>query len=65
MTEKGRKIAESIETRHLVLTDLFMQLGLDPRKHHNDIEGMEHHISDPVLQKFKALILHLKRSPIA
>ncbi len=64
MTEKGRKIAESIETRHLVLTELFMQLGLDPRKHHADIEGMEHHISDPALQKFKSVIQHLKSHPL-
>lgn len=64
LTEKGREVAESIETRHEVLTELFTLIGLDPETHENDIEGLEHHISDPVLSGLEALIGHLRRHPM-
>jgi len=64
LTAKGREIAQAIEVRHLLLSALFTQLGLDPVKYYNDIEGIEHHISDATLKKLQDLVLHLKKHPL-
>lgn len=64
LTAKGRAVAESIQQRHALLTELFSQLSLNPDKFHADIEGLEHHISDTALPRFQALVTHLKKHPL-
>lgn len=64
LTPEGEKIARAIQVRHQTLTELFLLLALDPDKHLDDIEGMEHHISDATLSRFKKLIRHLKAHPL-
>jgi Mn-dependent DtxR family transcriptional regulator len=65
LTPKGQSIAESIQRRHALLTELFVELGLDPHEFQGDIEGLEHHISDPALVRFQRLIAHLKKHPLS
>jgi Mn-dependent DtxR family transcriptional regulator len=64
LTAKGEKVARAMQVRHRLLTELFALLGLDPIRHQADIEGMEHHISDPTLAKFRQLIVHLRENPL-
>ena len=45
LTETGRKVGEEIARRHEVLTRLLAGFGLDAETVHQDVEGMEHHIS--------------------
>lgn len=65
LTPRGQAIAKAIQQRHALLTELFVQLGLDPKRFQNDIEGLEHHISDATLPHFQKLIRHLKKHPLA
>lgn len=64
LTPKGEEVANSIQERHAVLTDLFRLMGLSPGEFYSDIEGIEHHISDAALARFKKLVLHLRKHPI-
>lgn len=65
LTPKGEEIAEGIQRRHTLLTELFVQIGLDPAQFQDDIEGLEHHISETALQRFHELVQHLKAHPLS
>jgi len=64
LTGEGRRVALSIKARHELLAELFTLLGLDPRRDAVDIEGLEHHLSDRSLAKFKKLVEHLRAHPM-
>lgn len=64
LTAKGQEIAEAIQRRHALLTELFVLMGLDPHEFHEDIEGLEHHISEAALQRFRELVEHLRTHPL-
>jgi len=64
LTERGQEIALGIQHRHALLTELFTQMGLDPVTFYDDIEGLEHHISDEALAGFENLVGHLKSHPL-
>ena len=65
LTPMGESVANSIQERHAVLTELFQLMGMNPRAFHADIEGIEHHISNAALPKFKKLVRHLEKYPLA
>jgi len=65
LTAEGEAVAKSIQARHAMLEELFAEMGLDPVKFQGDIEGMEHHISDGAMPKFRKLISHLKKHPVS
>lgn len=45
MTAEGQEVAERIQNRHATLSRFFSLFGLDPETQHQDIEGIEHHLS--------------------
>lgn len=63
MTEAGRKIGQEIARRHEVLTRLLAGFGLDPQTVHEDVEGMEHHISRQTLEVLTLLMEELEGNP--
>lgn len=63
LTEEGRHIAEAIVRRHESLARFFALLGLEEEDIYDDIEGMEHHMSPPVLAAFRGLTEELERQP--
>lgn len=58
LTDAGREIAEKIYTRHTVLTELLMALGVPPDIAAADACKIEHDISD---ETFAALCRHVER----
>ncbi len=64
LTPKGETVANSIQERHAVLTELFQLMGMSPKEFYSDIEGIEHHISNAALPRFRKLIRHLKQFPL-
>jgi Mn-dependent DtxR family transcriptional regulator len=60
LTEAGQKVGEEIARRHEVLTRLLAGFGLDPATVHQDVEGMEHHISRPTLEVLTLLMEELE-----
>ncbi len=63
MTESGKKIGQEIARRHEVLTRLLSGFGLDPKTVHEDVEGMEHHISRQTLDVLTLLMEELEGNP--
>jgi Mn-dependent DtxR family transcriptional regulator len=63
MTAAGRKIGQEIARRHEVLTRLLASFGLDARTVHQDVEGMEHHISRQTLEVLTLLMEELEGNP--
>lgn len=60
LTEAGRKIGREIARRHEVLTRLLAGFGIDPVTVHQDVEGMEHHISRQTLEVLTLLMEELE-----
>lgn len=58
LTESGLEIAEKIYTRHTVLTDLLVRLGVSEQIAAQDACRMEHAISD---ETFEAIKRHVER----
>lgn len=63
LTEEGRKVGAEIARRHEVLTRLLAGFGLDPQTVHEDVEGMEHHISRQTLEVLTLLMEELEGNP--
>lgn len=60
LTEKGGQVGAEIARRHEVLTRLLAGFGLDPKTVHEDVEGMEHHISRQTLDVLTLLMEELE-----
>jgi Mn-dependent DtxR family transcriptional regulator len=60
LTEKGGEVGAEIARRHEVLTRLLAGFGLDPQTVHEDVEGMEHHISRQTLDVLTLLMEELE-----
>ncbi len=60
LTEAGSKVGKAIARRHEVLTRLLAGFGLDPQTVHEDVEGMEHHISRQTLEVLTLLTEELE-----
>jgi len=58
LTDAGREIAEKIYSRHTVLTELLIRLGVSEKTAAEDACRMEHTISD---ETFGALKAHLEK----
>ena len=56
LTEAGMEVAERTYTRHSVLTDVFVRLGVSPEQAAEDACRIEHVISD---ESFNALKKHI------
>ena len=63
MTEAGKKIGQEIARRHEVLTRLLSSFGLDPKTVHEDVEGMEHHMSRQTLDVLTLIMEELEGNP--
>ncbi len=54
LTKKGEKLAKACKTRHEIVLDFLIKLGVSPEVAEYDAEGIEHHISAETLKIFKA-----------
>lgn len=60
LTEEGSKVGTAIARRHEVLTRLLVGFGIDSKTIHEDVEGMEHHISRQTLDVLTLLMEELE-----
>lgn len=61
LTERGRSIAEKIYERHVILTQVLIDLGVDPETASEDACKIEHDLSD---KSFEAIKKHIKESNV-
>lgn len=59
LTEAGAAMAARVRTRHLLVLEVLLALGVPAEAASADAEGIEHHVSDATLEAFK---LFLKRA---
>ncbi len=52
LTETGESLAARVRTRHRVVVDLLVAVGVPREAAEQDAEGIEHHVSDTTLQAF-------------
>jgi DtxR family transcriptional regulator, manganese transport regulator len=52
LTDTGERLAERVRTRHRLVVDLLVAVGVPAEAAEQDAEGIEHHVSDTTLQAF-------------
>lgn len=62
LTPLGIKLAKISAERHKIVFDFLKAIGVPNRQAEIDTEGIEHHISDVTLRKFKKYLSSLKKS---
>jgi DtxR family transcriptional regulator, manganese transport regulator len=53
LTERGRELAATCKTRHEIIVEFLLSLGVSQRVAEMDAEGIEHHVSPETLNAFK------------
>lgn len=64
LTESGRRIAEKIYRRHVILTDLFVSMGVPRTLAEQDACRIEHDISDESFQAVCAAFPESAQEPV-
>ena len=57
LTDEGKVIAIRSKERHQIVFDFLIAIGIDETTAAIDSEGMEHHVSQKTLEKFKSITL--------
>lgn len=63
LTPEGEKLAQESRERHQLVENFLLVLGVSPEIARRDAEGMEHHVSEETLVKFREF--NLKYGPSA
>lgn len=53
LTDSGKRLAEKCKTRHLIVRDFLLSLGVSLEIAERDSEGIEHHVSAETLDAMK------------
>ncbi|MBE8717692.1 manganese-binding transcriptional regulator MntR [Cellvibrio polysaccharolyticus] len=61
LTPTGVDLAEKCKTRHQIILNFLISLGVSREAAEYDAEGIEHHISEETLEKFKAFTADHKK----
>ncbi|HFK5796065.1 TPA: manganese-binding transcriptional regulator MntR [Enterobacter asburiae] len=57
LTPEGEKLAQESRERHQLVESFLLVLGVSPEIARRDAEGMEHHVSEETLVKFREFTL--------
>ncbi|TCI00611.1 manganese-binding transcriptional regulator MntR [Roseococcus sp. SYP-B2431] len=60
LTEAGMALAQTVRTRHRVVVDVLVAIGVPDDVAETDAEGIEHHVSGPTLKAFEAFLRGLR-----
>ena len=61
LTKKGKNTALHARQRHKIVYDFLLAIGIDRETAELDSEGIEHHVGNKTLEKFKNLTNKLKK----
>ena len=56
LTDEGQALADRVRTRHRLVVDLLVAVGVPADAAEQDAEGIEHHVSDATLQAFSRFL---------
>lgn len=57
LTAEGEKLAQASRERHQIVESFLLVLGISPDIARRDAEGMEHHVSEETLERFRLFTL--------
>lgn len=57
LTPEGEKLAQASRERHQIVESFLLVLGVSPDIARRDAEGMEHHVSEETLERFRLFTL--------
>jgi len=63
LTPLGKDLADQSRTRHEVVFNFLLSIGVGKEAAKRDSEGMEHHVSEETLKAFKKIIRQHKKIP--
>ncbi|MEM4311418.1 MAG: transcriptional regulator MntR [Nitrososphaerales archaeon] len=63
LTGKGKEIAETVESKHRIISEFLEMLGIKGKIAYEDAEGIEHHVHKETLDKITKLVEFLKKNP--
>lgn len=63
LTETGEKLAQSVISRHQVISEFLGMIGVGRRVAYQDTEGIEHHIQPVTFRKIERLVDFLRKNP--
>ena len=56
LTQAGKKLAEASRLKHQVVRDFLIAIGVNDHVAEQDAEGVEHHVSEQTLSKFREFL---------
>lgn len=56
LTARGKKLAEDVRSRHRLVFDFLVAIGVRPEAAEVDAEGIEHHVGNETLQAFRQFL---------
>lgn len=57
LTQEGEALAKRVRTRHRLVVDLLLAVGVPPEDAETDAEGIEHHVSPRTLEAFARFLV--------
>ena len=57
LTPEGERLAQASRERHQIVESFLLVLGVSPEIARRDAEGMEHHVSEETLERFRLFTL--------
>ena len=63
LTDKGARIAKSVITRHNIIYELLLMLGVEDKVAYQDTEGIEHHVQPVTISRIEGLVDFLRKDP--
>jgi len=60
LTDEGKQLADRVRSRHLIVVQFLVALGVPEETAEIDGEGIEHHVSDQTLSAFEKYLAFIK-----
>ncbi|MBB1200018.1 manganese-binding transcriptional regulator MntR [Enterobacteriaceae bacterium 89] len=57
LTPEGEKLAQETRERHQIVENFLLAIGVSQDTARRDAEGMEHHVSEETLERFRQFVL--------
>jgi Mn-dependent DtxR family transcriptional regulator len=62
LTEKGETVAKSVVSKHEILMEFLVMIGVDRATAYSDAEGIEHHLHPKTTQALEKLTTSLRKN---
>ena len=63
LTDKGKRLADTIRQKHGILLDFFEILDVGKDIADQDVEGLEHHLNPKTIKQLRKFLTFLKSNP--